>query len=209
MKKTLLFLAIFVIVSMACDLSVTVVPTSNPAPLPTSTSIPAATSIPVTSITEATVVPAATLPPAFDGAEVAVDPLHIVIPTGLASGARGTQFTRAEGDDLPYFEVTPGHIVLTVEGYVLPNRFHEPQIYVYPAQEYAEMVPPAFESMHRLNNILANPNASIPADQLPTVPFFNAAQAFASSPQIAEFFGQLFDGPPDVTMWVSSGWNEW
>jgi quinol monooxygenase YgiN len=36
-----------------------------------------------------------------------------------------------------------------------------------------------------------------------------AAQAFASSPQIAEFFGQLFDGPPDVTMWASSGWNEW
>jgi quinol monooxygenase YgiN len=36
-----------------------------------------------------------------------------------------------------------------------------------------------------------------------------AAQAFASSPQIAEFFGRLFDGPPEVSMWVSSGWNEW
>ena len=36
-----------------------------------------------------------------------------------------------------------------------------------------------------------------------------AVQAFASSPQITDFFGQLFDGPPDVTVWVPSGWNEW
>lgn len=36
-----------------------------------------------------------------------------------------------------------------------------------------------------------------------------AFQAFASNPQIAEFFGQLFDGQPDVTVWVSSRWNEW
>jgi quinol monooxygenase YgiN len=37
----------------------------------------------------------------------------------------------------------------------------------------------------------------------------DAAMAFASSPQIAEFFGRLFDGPPEVTIWASSGWNEW
>ena len=36
-----------------------------------------------------------------------------------------------------------------------------------------------------------------------------AFQAFASNPQIAGFFGQLFDGQPDVTVWVPSGWNEW
>jgi quinol monooxygenase YgiN len=36
-----------------------------------------------------------------------------------------------------------------------------------------------------------------------------AVSAFAGSPQITEFFGQLFEGQPDVTVWVSSGWNEW
>lgn len=36
-----------------------------------------------------------------------------------------------------------------------------------------------------------------------------AVQAFASSPQIVDFFGELFDGPADVTIWVPSGWNEW
>ena len=36
-----------------------------------------------------------------------------------------------------------------------------------------------------------------------------AVQAFASSPQIAEFFGQLFEGQPEVTIWTASDWNEW
>jgi quinol monooxygenase YgiN len=35
------------------------------------------------------------------------------------------------------------------------------------------------------------------------------AQAFAGSPQIQEFFGRLFEGPPEVTVWADSGWNRW
>ncbi len=37
----------------------------------------------------------------------------------------------------------------------------------------------------------------------------DAVTAFASSPQIGEFFAQLFEGQPEVTVWVPSGWNEW
>jgi quinol monooxygenase YgiN len=37
----------------------------------------------------------------------------------------------------------------------------------------------------------------------------DAVAAFAGSPQIREFFAQLFDGQPEVTVWVRSGWNEW
>ena len=35
------------------------------------------------------------------------------------------------------------------------------------------------------------------------------AQAFASSPQIQEFFGKMFEGEPEVKIWVESGWNKW
>lgn len=35
------------------------------------------------------------------------------------------------------------------------------------------------------------------------------AQAFAGSPQIQDFFSKLFDGPPEVKIWVDSGWNQW
>lgn len=37
----------------------------------------------------------------------------------------------------------------------------------------------------------------------------DAFAAFSGDPRIAEFFGQLFDGPPEVSVWASSGWNEW
>jgi hypothetical protein len=115
--------------------------------------------------------------------EVTVDPLRIVLPAGLASGVRGSQLPRADGQDLPYWGLTPGHTILKLEGYLLQGKFHEPQIYVYPAQAYAEMVPGAFESIRRLDNILYSPGGSIGADQLPAVPFFNAGQVFASNVQ--------------------------
>jgi quinol monooxygenase YgiN len=36
-----------------------------------------------------------------------------------------------------------------------------------------------------------------------------AVQAFSSNPQIQEFFGQMFEGVPEVVIWQGSGWNEW
>ena len=158
--------------------------------VPTSTAA-AATEIPAS----ATAVPAAAAPSATstapqspsNGTAVSFGPLNLVLPPGLASGVSGSQFPRSEGQDLPYWEVTPGHTVLKVEGYPLQGKFHQPQIYVYPAQAYAEMVPGAFESIRRLDNILYSPDAPISAEQLPAVPYFNAQQAFASNIQKISF----------------------
>ena len=36
-----------------------------------------------------------------------------------------------------------------------------------------------------------------------------ALQTFSANPQIQEFFGQMFEGQPEVTVWEGSGWNEW
>ena len=36
-----------------------------------------------------------------------------------------------------------------------------------------------------------------------------AFQQFASNPQIREFFSQLFEGQPEVSVWVNPGWNQW
>ena len=149
------------------------------------TAIPAsATSIPATSSSDA--MPTA-LPPSSTGVVVSFGPLSLVLPSGLASGISGNQVPRNEGQDLPYWEVTPGHTVINLEGYPLPGNFHQPQIYVYPAQAYAEMVPGAFESIHRLDNILYGPSAPISVEQLPAWPFFNAQQVFATNVQKISF----------------------
>lgn len=71
--------------------------------------------------------------------------------------------------------------------YVLQGKSRQPRIPVYPAQDFAELVPAAFESMHRSNNILGNPGAPISADQLPAVPFFNEVQTFAANIQMISF----------------------
>jgi hypothetical protein len=194
-KKVLLFLSLFIVMSLACDLSVSIAPPANPTSLPTNIVIPATevpTQIPASpTISAATVSsdPTATaLQPAFEGVEVTVDPLSIVLSPGLASGARGLQFPRAEGENVAPWEVTPGHVQLKLEGYLLQGKFHEPQIYVYPAQAYAEMYPPAFESIRRLDNILYTPGGpSLNADQLPVIPFFNAAPVFTSNVQVISF----------------------
>lgn len=34
-------------------------------------------------------------------------------------------------------------------------------------------------------------------------------QAFAGSPEIQQFFGQLFEGQPEVTVWAESDWVQW
>jgi hypothetical protein len=194
MKKLFLFLSLFIVVSLACDLAVTVAPT-GPAPLPTNTVVPdlptqVPTSVDSIPTTEAPVpaTEAPTMqPPSVTGTAVSYGPLSLVIPAGVASGFSGSQFPRADGQDLPYWELTPGHSVLKLEGYLLQGKFHQPQIYVFPALDYAVLVPGAFESMHRLRNVMYAPSASISADQLPAVPFFNAAQVFASNVQPISF----------------------
>ena len=37
----------------------------------------------------------------------------------------------------------------------------------------------------------------------------DAAMAFAGNPQITEFFGNLFEGQPEITVWAKSDWNQW
>jgi hypothetical protein len=85
------------------------------------------------------------------------------------------------------WQKTPGHVQVSLNDYyILQGKFHQPQVYVYPALAYAQLVPAAFESMHRLRNVM-NPGASMSSEQLPAVPFFNAAQIFASHVQAISF----------------------
>lgn len=187
MKKISLFLSLSILVTLACDLLVTVAPTAIPAPVTPVLATVAPTRVPssTTPISE-TAAPTA-LQPSFEGVEVAVHPLSIVLSPRLASGVRGLEFPRAAGEEVAPWEVTPGHIQFKLEGYLLQDKFHQPQIYVYPAQAYAELYPPAFESIRRLDNILYTPGGPTINDQLPTVPFFNAGQVFASNIQVVSF----------------------
>ena len=196
MKQIYLFLTLLFVISLAaCGSPATVVaPTAIPAtdvpasatPLP-ATAVPAsATPVPPTEV-PATAVPSPL--PSPEVAPVTYGPLSFVLPAELGSGISGSQVPPAEGEDVPPWGLTPGNTVINLEGYPLQGKFHQPQIFVYPATDYATLFPGAFESVHRLDNILYDP-AGINLDQpLPLVPFFNAAQVFASNVQAVSFQG--------------------
>jgi len=122
------------------------------------------------------------------GTTVTFGSLTLVVPLGVASGASGSEYPPIDSEDAAWWQKTPGHLqIMLGDYYVLQGKFHQPQIYVYPAQAYAELVPPAFESIRRVNNIIYSPDAPISADQLPMVPFFNAQQVFAANIQTISF----------------------
>jgi len=183
MKKNFLFLFVLSAVTLACGLPQAATPT-DPVAMPTNTIIaPSETPVQNLEVAVTATEPAAT----FEGMAESYGPLSLVLPSGLASGISGNQFPRVEGEGIAPWEVTPDHTQIDLNGYPLQEKFHQPRIYIYPAQDYAEMFPAAFESIRRLDNILYSPDAPNLNEPLPTVPFFNAGQIFTSNVEAISF----------------------
>jgi len=190
MKRSLLFLSLLLIVIQACDLSVNIFPTNE---VPTAVETPVLIEPPTTtpevfiSLTQAIPATPISQPSPVPNTLVTYGRLTLEIPSGVANGASGLDVAPVTDDDSPYWEKTPGHLQVSLgDYYVLQGKFHEPRIYVYPALEYALLVPGAFESMHRLRNVMNAPFAA-GIEQLPAAPFFNSAQIFASNIQTVSF----------------------
>lgn len=184
MKRFSLFLCLLIVLSLACDVLVNIAPTNE---APTAAETPVLIEPPTTtpeifiSLTQA--IPATSVPNTL----VTFGRLTLEIPLSVASGASGTEVAPITNEDDAYWQKTPGHLEVSLNDYyILQGKFHQPQIYVYPALPYAELVPGAFESMHRLRNVM-NSTAPVGVEQLPAVPFFNAAQIFASNYQTIAF----------------------
>ena len=189
MKRLIFFLSLILIVNLACDVSVNLAPSNEvatAAETPVLRDPPTPTPEVFISLTQAIPATAIIQPSLTANTLVTIGRLTLEIPSSVADGASGSDIPRADEQDLPTWGKTPGHTEIKLEGYTLQGKFHEPRIYVYPSLDYATLVPAAFESMHRLRNIM-NPGAPITSDQLPNVPFFNATQVFASNLQSITF----------------------
>jgi hypothetical protein len=187
MKKILLFMTVMVFAALACRIPLESSTQTNAESTPTEPTLETMASSTHTPSPQVSTEPANTPAPAFEGAPVFYGAISLVIPAGLTSGISGEQFPRLEGESVAPWDVTPGHTQIMLEGYLWQGKFHQPRIFVYPAQAYAEQNPGAFESLRRINNFLYDPGAPVKDDQLPTVPFFNAAQLFASNVQPIDF----------------------
>ena len=189
-KKIFLFLSLLIITTLACDLSVNITP---PNTISTAAEPPVliepSTTTPEVFIALTQAIPSTPIVQQSPATNTLVTfgRLSLEIPSSVASGASGSDIEPITDDTAAHWQKTPGHLQVSFNDYyILQGKLHQPQIYVYPALAYAQLVPGAFESMHSLRNLM-NPGAAVSSDQLPAVPFFNAAQVFASNVQAISF----------------------
>ncbi len=177
-----------------------------PTVAPTPTIVPAPTLADPTAVASPTVKaePSATpAPTSLPGTALSFDRLSLVIPTGLAAGGSGTLVPEAKGESVAPWDVAPEHIQFTLEGYPLEGKFFPPQIFVYPADAYAQLQErgAAAQSLERLRAVLAQ-SSMVNVKELPAVPFFNISQALAAQVKVIPF--QHGRGVRMVTLYAMS-----
>ena len=164
---------------------------SAPTVAPTPTIVPAPTLANPTAVASPTVkakpsaTPTATSLP---GMALSFDRLSLVVPTGVAAGGSGTLVPEAKGEGVAPWDVAPEHIQFKLDGYALQGKMFEPQIYVYPAQAYAELQErgAAAQSLEQLRAVLAQ-SSMVNVKELPQVPFFNVNQVLAAQVKVIPF----------------------
>lgn len=177
MKKQTLF-GIFGVVVMisACSLSVgTSTPVDQVGTIVAMT-MQALTSSPSQSVST---------PVQTNGMPVSYENVSFVIPNGMASGANPEKMTAVDTNSGAPWEIAPTHLRFTLTGYQLQGKFFEPQIYVYPADEYAQVNSNAGEQIGRLKKAAAG--SPLLKETLPNVPFFNAAHIIAANIKLLNF----------------------
>jgi hypothetical protein len=190
MKSLATFFGLLAILSLACAIQ-GAAPAQNPDQSNVATIVAAtlqAMVTPTVAQPPTSAPPTETSLPAVSGKAVTAGNLSFVVPNELAAGANGVQIPAADEQNSAPWDVAPAHIEITLDRYVFQRGSFTAKIFVYPAQEYASAHAGAAENIKRLQAILANP-ASATKDNLPSVPFYNAAQMFASQMNIIKFQG--------------------
>jgi hypothetical protein len=164
MKQKFFTIFILTILMMSCNLIATV----SPAPaLPSET--PPAISTSTVSV----------------GNNISLNPVSLTIPTGLAKDALLETVSATTDPNTAPWDLAPAHITITLTGYELQNKFHEPRIFVYPVADFAQANTIAAEQIDRLKKVLAGAPAL--KETMPNVPFFNAGALISANVQIITF----------------------
>jgi hypothetical protein len=185
MKKLCFFYTMLAIMVLACNLplkAMSIPETATPGLVDSTQYQP--TQPPATEMPgDTTTAPS----PVAPGNGVKIGNFSFVIPTGLASTASHEVIQRAEGDQVPPWEIAPEHTVITLENYNLPGRQLKPQIFIYPAGDYAKLNEGVAENIKKIKALTSGAGMDVNNDTLPHIPFYNAAQVFAAQTQTFKF----------------------
>lgn len=85
--------------------------------------------------------PATQTPREASGTSIAVNNISFIIPTGIGSNAQADIVEAVPpSSDMPWWEIAPTYNKYQIQGYPLPDTFHKPMIFVYPVDEYVQMI---------------------------------------------------------------------
>ena len=120
------------------------------------------------------------------GGTVTLNNVSFTIPLGVAKDSQSEMVSAvSDANNAAPFELAPAHLEFTLTGYQLQNKLLEPQIFVYPAEEYAKLNPIAGEQIQKVKTIIAG--SQLTSETMPVVPSFNATQQIASKMQVINF----------------------
>jgi hypothetical protein len=180
-KQTLFSILGTVILTSACTLSAGIVAT--PTPVDQVGTVVAATMQALTTVPSQSA--STPIPNQTGGIPVSYENVSFVIPVGMASGANTEKMTSVDTNSGAPWEIAPTHLRFTLTGYPLQGKFFEPQIFIYPASDYAQVNSVASEQIERLKKALSG--APLLKETIPNVPFFNAAHIIAADIQLSKF----------------------
>lgn len=86
--------------------------------------------------------------------------------------------------DVPFWEVAPQHLVVTLQGYAVTNTLMKPQIYVYPVDELVAYNEASGLMVSDLQALLQNRQ---PVEHIPFLPLMNASQVMHPLMQFLDF----------------------
>jgi hypothetical protein len=181
--KTQIWFGIFgaVLVTLACSLST--ITLGTPTPVDQVGTLVATTMQALTATANQNA--STPIPNQTGGIPISYENVSFVIPNGMASGANTEKMTSVDTNSGAPWEIAPTHLRFTLTGYPLQGKLLEPQIYVYPAAEYAQVNSVASEQIERVKKALSG--APLLKETLPNVPFFNAAHIIAAGIQLSKF----------------------
>jgi hypothetical protein len=133
----------------------------------------------------ATAISATDTPTRTSGTSVTFEYASFVVPGEVANGASPELVPAVGADGGAPWEVAPAHLRFMLSGYTLQDKFHEPRILVYPAEEFAQAHEEAAEQIDRLRKALAG--SPLLKETLPRIPFFNAGPLLAANIQLIPF----------------------
>lgn len=106
------------------------------------------------------------------------------------------------GEDYMPGETYPTHVVFNFNGYPAGDKFHTPQIFVYPVEDYRAMSPFAADIIDRLKQTLIEKSEGGSLSDLPFLPMWNAAQVFSA--KVAYFNFENGTGVRYLTMYAQA-----